>query len=434
MAVKSSKLLRQFLILVIIFVSITFWITYKRLPTPIAHPGFDSSAFSPQHLLQRKIPRTRRGNSSVCDGYEGVLHIQSGDSGAATGTVFFIYIINQLIYADKFNLLPWIHLNNVSKHVYDQQVHDTNTTITFEMMQGLTIEFTSDGYHRFGFGNYAGRPKKILEDQPLKKREYAITGTGVWNHYFEPVSEFDFSCPEKPLLRMHYYHLTPGMLMYCPWSVKSWPYDGLAKRLTPKTTVQEWYRPMRQRGNEIVQKYFRFRPDVRQAADDLVKDTACLAMHIRYADKAGTKRKRIPMGAFLPYAQAFLLNGGKTIFLATDSEEVLAAIDEEWPLEVTLSILRQSNDILRSSDRKAVFVLGQRSHDRTNREVLIDILAMSKCRFFVHGFSAVSEAVIYLNFDLHEHSVDLEEHPMNRRSSPNQFGKLVNATLRSLYR
>jgi hypothetical protein len=435
MASTSSRRLRRFLVLIIVFVSMTSWVAHKQLPIPLAHPAFDSSGISPQHVTRRAVPSpppiTLKVNGNACDGYDGVLHIESGDVGAAAGTVFFIYVVNQLIYADLFNLLPWVHLNDLSKHVYDDHVHTTNHTIKFQMIHGLTIDFTSNGYDRFGFGNYAGKPKKLLEDRPLEKRTFSVTGTGVWNHYFEPVSSFDFSCPDKPLLRMHYYHLTPGMLMYCPWSVKSWPYDGLAKDLTPKTTVQEWYRPMRRRGSEIVQKYVRFRPNIVEAADDMVRDTSCLALHIRYSDKAGTKRKRIPLQSFLPYVQAYQQGGGKTVVLATDSEEVLANISKEWPTDVTQTVVRQSNDILRSDGKTAVFVAGSKSHDRTNREVLIDILAMSKCQFFVHGFSAVSEAVMYLNFDLHEHSIDLEDHPLSRRMSPSEFQTLVNETLRS---
>ena len=421
----------------------TIWMAHHQ-PLPrslVEHPPYDSSGISPHHLTrqQQQQQRPRRpapppipaNSTTVCQGYDGVLHIESGDAGAAAGTVFFIYVVNQLIYADRFNLLPWIHLNDLSKHVYNDQIHNNNTnhTITFQMMHGLTIDFTSNGYHRFGFGSYAGKPTKLVEDRPLEVRDYTVSGTGVWNHYFEPVSPFDFSCPDKPLLRMHYYHLTPGMLMYCPWSVKSWPYDGLAKDLTPKTTVQEWYRPMRQRGSEIVQKYIRFRPDIRQAAEDMVKDTSCLAVHIRYSDKAGTKRKRIPLSTFLPYVQAYLQGGGKTIVLATDSAEVLSQISKEWPTDVTQAIVRQSNNVLRSDGKTAVFVVASKSHDRTNREVMIDILAMSKCQFFLHGFSAVSEAVIYLNLDLHDHSIDLEHHPLSRRKTPSEFRTLVNETL-----
>jgi len=431
--------------------------TFQQFPTPVEHPGFDSSKISPHQFSspgrrQRRRPPTtttntavipnqnssplvvyskNSSNSNVCDGYDGVLHIQSGDAGAATGTVFFIYIVNQLIYADKFNLLPWIHLTNRSKHIYDEHIHNTNTIITFKMMSGMTIDFISDGYHKFGFGTYAGPPKKLFENRSLEQYEFSVTGTGVWDHYFEPVSAFDFSCPDKPLLRMHYYHLTPGMLVYCPWSVRSWPYDGIAPHLAPKTTLQDWYQPMRQRGSEIVHKYFRFLPNIRQAAEKIVKDPSCLAMHIRYSDKAGTKRKRIPLENFLSYGEAYVRNGGKTIVLATDSTEVLTRIEKEWPSEVTGTIVRQSDDILRTSDRTPVFVAGSKSHDRTNREVLIDILAMSKCQFLVHGFSAVSEAVIYLNLELHKYSIDLEEHSLARRKTPTEFGRLVNETLRS---
>ena len=49
-------------------------------------------------------------------------------------------------------------------------------------------------------------------------------------------------------------------------------------------------------------------------------------------------------------------------------------------------------------------------HHRTNTEVLVDILAMAKCNWFLHGLSAVSEAVFYWNGNLHYRSVNLEFH------------------------
>merc|ERR1712232_1438612 len=62
------------------------------------------------------------------------------------------------------------------------------------------------------------------------------------------------------------------------------------------------------------------------------------------------------------------------------------------------------------------------NHHRTNSEALVDILAMSKCQFLLHGNSAVSEAAIYLNFDLHHQSVNWED--PDRMSVP-QFEQLV---------
>jgi hypothetical protein len=155
-----------------------------------------------------------------------------------------------------------------------------------------------------------------------------------------------------------------------------------------------------------------------------------LAIHIRHSDKGGTNRKKIPLEAFLPYAEAYLQAGGSSIYLATDSSDVLKTIPKQWPKVVLKALIRQSDDVLRSSDRKAVFVLGEANPHRTNMEVLVDILAMSKCQFFVHGFSAVSEAVMYLNLELHHQSVDLETHPNNLPMSPKGFEELVRKRIR----
>jgi hypothetical protein len=461
---------RLFLALVAMVVMVSF-VTLWHLPQPIRHPGFDSSSSSSafrrtkQLQQEQQFKQKTKKKKGVCDNYAGVLHIQSGDAGAAAGTVFFSYVINQLIHAEKYKLLPWIHLNNVSKHVYDPVVHGAGPTVSFEMLHGITAKFVSDGYRRYGFGSYAGPPTPLLESMAmnLTVREYQVTGTGVWNHYFRPVSEFDparlslpatttdegsdsttsrTTCRDKPLVRLHYYQLNPGMLAYCPWSVKSWPYNSLRPQLAPKTSLQEWYAPMRQRGHQIATKYIRFQPHIVAQAEGLfvgnsttnntttnknatTNNENCLAMHIRHSDKGGTNRKKIPVESFLPYAQAYMDAGGTCIVLATDSLDVLDKISKEWPPNLSRAILRQSDHVLRSSNRKAVFAIGEHSHDRTNTEVLVDILAMSKCHFLVHGFSAVSEAVMYLNFDLHKNSVDLEEHPLNHRMTSEKFQELV---------
>lgn len=346
---RQILLLRPERLLLCLAVGVIFtsWISVSRLPVPVSHPGFDSSKISKKNvnptghgLLSPSVvsfgkkdhnKASQNGTVSVplsndiCEGYDGVLHIQSGDAGGAAGTVFFIYVVNQLLYADKYNLLPWVHLNNVSKHVYDPQVHSggnrssSSTVISFQMLHGMTIDFVSDGYRRIGYGSYPGAPKHLLDDRPLTPHTYQVTGTGVWSNYFQPVSEFDPSivsttnCANKPLLRMHYYHLNPSMLLYCPWSVKSWPYGSLAHWLAPKRStggLKQWYAPMRQRASAIIQKYIRFQPHIIKKAEALLStgsgtmggstSSSCLAMHIRHSDKGGTNRKKIPLENFLP--------------------------------------------------------------------------------------------------------------------------------------
>jgi hypothetical protein len=546
MAIISARLVRRrgtgvlLLILVLVLLGCTLLLTsvvtfWKFVPESqklweLQHPGLrrrdDSSAWSSlgrvAAILQESngFPVGRmRPTHHACDNYDGVLHIESGDAGAAAGTLFFQYMVNQLIYADMHHLKPFIHLNNVSQHAYDPIVHgggnkssgtgwgdaDQSRTIeniewernldeldassvSFSMLYGMTIEWTSDGYQEMGFGSYPGRPVVMLEHQNLTPRIYQLYGTGVWNHYFFPVSDFvpgDVSCLNKPLIKMHYYHLNPSLLFYTPWSVKSWPYTYIPTRLLPQTTLMEWYRPMRQRGHEIVQKYFNFQPRMvelaNQANPPIVQTTTapihgnnasswsnyqyCLAMHVRHSDKGGSNRKRIAVESFLPYAEAYQKAGGQRIFVATDSGQVLTTIHDTWPPRVRALVRSQGDDnpihhaatggskssggtstttitttatttittttnvtssTLRSDSKMPVFKLY--GHHRTNTEVLVDILAMSKCSFFIHGFSAVSEATIYLNFpQLHDYSIDLENHPLNNeeRKSPLEFETLV---------
>jgi hypothetical protein len=435
----------------------------------IHHPGFDSSSFrlrqhtnhatataaatlrAPSSSFQRQQKRRRRRPTHhACENYTGVLHIASGDDGAAAGTLFFQYVINQLIYAEKYNLLPWIHLNNISKHAYDPVLHGggqqqllhsagDSTTQKFDMLRGMSISWTSHQMLRFGYGSYPGKP---IELQDLKPYTYTVHGTGVWEHYFLPVSDFvpgDASCVHKPLLKMHYYHLNPSLLFYTPWSVKSWPYTYLPNRLqpTPTQSLQEWYQPMRQKGHEMVQKYIHFQPTLLAKAANANKTAQeknnmnCLAMHVRHSDKAGSNRRRIPLDKFLPYVLAYAKAGGPQIYLATDSTDVISTIRKKWPLEISRMVTMQTN-ILRSSNKTAVFSMTtttagttSTSHDQTNIDVLVDILNMSKCRFLLHGFSAVSEATFYLNYELHKKSVDLEDHPSNHRMSVVEFEQLV---------
>jgi hypothetical protein len=131
-----------------------------------------------------------------------------------------------------------------------------------------------------------------------------------------------------------------------------------------------------------------------------------LGLHIRWSDKADG-RKLITVDQFLPYVKAFVKNGGQDIYLATDSENVLQTIEKEWPSDIHQRIRRQV-DVVRSSNTTAVFKMGFSQH-RTNTEVLTDILSLSRCTFLVHGLSAVSDAAMYLNADLIDQSVDLED-------------------------
>ena len=57
---------------------------------------------------------------------------------------------------------------------------------------------------------------------------------------------------------------------------------------------------------------------------------------------------------------------------------------------------------------------------------MVEILALSKCQFLIHGLSAVSESSIWINVDLHYTSVNLED---SDHLDPSRFGSLVEKVL-----
>jgi hypothetical protein len=59
-----------------------------------------------------------------------------------------------------------------------------------------------------------------------------------------------------------------------------------------------------------------------------------------------------------------------------------------------------------SSNAEPVFNI--ESHHQTNQEVLAEIFTLSQCQFLIHSLAASSEAVIWINLDLHVQSVNLE--------------------------
>lgn len=58
---------------------------------------------------------------------------------------------------------------------------------------------------------------------------------------------------------------------------------------------------------------------------------------------------------------------------------------------------RQGDDsVVQLNSIKSVFKIGE--HHHTNMEVLTNILAKLTCQFLIHGYSAISESAIYLNW------------------------------------
>ena len=83
----------------------------------------------------------RQPTNHACDGYRGIYHIEKGDIGGAAGTVFFQFVIGQLMWADIHNFKPWVFLNNVSYVIYDPLVHGRGPGVDMDMLGGMMRQF-----------------------------------------------------------------------------------------------------------------------------------------------------------------------------------------------------------------------------------------------------------------------------------------------------
>jgi len=185
---------------------------------------------------------------------------------------------------------------------------------------------------------------------------------------------------------------------------------------------------MRRKAHRTVQKYYRFRPHIIRRADKVnppVTDELCLAVHLRNGDKAGKFRSKVTTEHFLPYFEAFADAGGQSIYVASDSSRALQYIENNFPRNLSRLVRTQGAQVVRTAKDWSTH-LGD-SHHRVNSETLVDILALSRCQLLLHTHSTVSEAAIYLNLNLHNNSVNLEN---PERLSPVQFGELARSVLR----
>jgi hypothetical protein len=428
----SIRLVPCFFVTAFVLMSLSLWAGHYLLSKKENNTSFleQLSSYSIQASgLSSAFTRQTKSTNHACDGFRGVYHIEKGDIGGAAGTVFFQFVIGQLIWAEMYNFKPWVYFNNVSYIIYDPIVHGRSPGVNFTMLGGANVTYVNrpNGHWR---DSVPGPPGNL---EGLAPKKFKFKGNGVWEDYFEPVSDFvprDPSCENKPLVTMDLYLVTPGVHGFAEWAPRCWRYEYLPDYITkPHIPLQEWLEPQRKIANRVLNKYIKFLPHIRSKAEAFnpscsISENACLGIHIRQSDKAAGRRQ-IQTDEFLPYVEAFINSGGQWVYLATDSVNVVEHITKNWPAHIQPRIRSMGDDIVRSKDEKAVFDIG--SHHRTNTEILIEILALSKCQFMIHGLSAVTETSIWINVDLHFTSVNLED-PDHLDS--NNFGVLAKKVLR----
>ena len=344
-----------------------------------------------------------------------IYHIGIADIEGGVGTALYQLVINQLWYAETHQLTPWVHLlPNVSRVIDDPVLFsDHGNPIRLQVQSVGEPEALQGGPHR----------RHIVPGRPIVLENHSTTltipGDGIWNHYFHPVSAFDPSCSSNikysttSLANIHL--VIPGLHGYA--GIRCWRYDYLPSYITrPHQSWTRWIADSRQRAAPLVKKY------IRPLVPKTERVDTCLGLHIRHSDKAAGRRV-VATSEFLPFAEAYTTvttTTGSSIYVATDSALVLDEIHATWPPAVAQRV-QAAPHMIRSKTTTAVFD-GHSSHHRTNTEAIQEILALSQCQFLVHGHSAVSEAAIWTNPDLHETAVNLED---EHHLTAELFGQLV---------
>jgi Alpha-(1,6)-fucosyltransferase N- and catalytic domains len=345
----------------------------------------------------------------ICTGKDGILLIQRGDQQSAIGTMFFLYAVNHLIYADMNNLQPWMHFLPTPP-CHDPEIHGTSP-VTFQMMTGVKetdIHGKGPSFckHNGKDSHYPGE----LRFSELKPMSVTLEGNGIFDTYFQTLGNpaLDPSCRMKPLLILKPRSVDPGMHFCAPWAAQAWPHQRIPRSARPtgqKVTVHEWFQTKRVRAAKQVRNYYKPQPWLRYHIRNANPSSQCLSMHIRMTDK-GNGRVRQPLVAFQRYAEAYAkASRGNPIYVATDDATVLRTIETDWNIA---TLLFQQGTIRMEGGDSAIFHKFMNETHRINTEGLVDIYAMSKCDFFVHGYSAMAEATIFINLDLHNRSVNLD--------------------------
>lgn len=349
-----------------------------------------------------------------------ILLVDNFDVLAGFATAVFVNVINQMIYARRFNLVPWVSFqrDGVIGPVYG------NTS--------LISRYNLSIYH----------VHSSLLQGPVKGNDSYIDvrNDGIWEHYFEPTFHVQTHRPSKcsRTLTLVKNDLWVQAHTKASWVVRSWKYKigDVDKKFgsgSDDAYDENWYFENRLKAHSIVSNYFRPKAEVLRHTTNLISSIrehvgsnnfAVLGIHLRGSDK-GNLRRIIPFEEYVPYITAFMsaLSDKKgVIFLATDDSNY-----QKIALNSTFaSSIFYFPTVLMSDSRQSTFQKYVAKRHKVNMDVLNDIIMLSHCNFLLHGHSAVSEAAIYMNLRLHSRSVNLEFKGMSQRQhTPDTFRSLV---------
>jgi len=357
-----------------------------------------------------------------CAEADGILLISRVIRKAGAGTMFFQSLVDSLIYAEHYNLHPWIWVNdNENKPCYDLKVHGVGPNKTFHHLTGTIQDLYGEGTMtcRTQQGSRPGPPN--MND--VTKKDYTLIGNGLWQSYFRQVSPSRFPmklCQKLPIFELTRSQIMPDMHRCSELAVRGWAFKGIPDALLPKEgEMREWLGNHRKRASAIVKKYFYVLPWLQAKIDEANGSTNCLSAHIRLTDKASGREKK-ELEAYLPYIEAYAdASPNGQIYIATDDATALKILQDKFKSR----ILFQKEAMRSSYEKIPTFKLLEDNKHRSNTEALVEIYAMAKCQYFVHGYSGMAEAVVYLKYpELHDNSINIDDEMV---PTPSEFRKMI---------
>ena len=191
----------------------------------------------------------------------------------------------------------------------------------------------------------------------------------AWNYYFEPVGQIN---PEDKACSMHH-HIMP-------------------REYSTRVAM-----------NQMINKYVKVKPSILARVDEIIGQLGenPLGVHIRMTDKYNCVRNGEPQSHYPltvdHYKKHIDLNLEKNdskIFLATDDLEALNQIEQAYGDKVIRA------DCTRSTDKISIHHHMGGDKRQQGEEVLIDCLALSRCRHILKGVSNVALCAMFWNLDL----------------------------------
>ena len=176
--------------------------------------------------------------------------------------------------------------------VYDPIVHGQGGRKVFTMMDGMTVGGARDAQDPDG-NLFPGRPQLRADQNQLQRNEFSVEGTGVWNHYFLPVSDFspgDPSCENKPLITFPNQMIATGLHSQTPWAPMAWRISWQPRPieyiLRHDLGFDAWIEPKRRNAARLVKNYIRFNTEIQMCPPNARELTG---YSFRHSDKGITR-------------------------------------------------------------------------------------------------------------------------------------------------